>query len=147
MKLIIDLFAYKSSLELVKADGKTYFKDPVRKRNILLQQEELVRQLWLRYLHQNFGIAYASMAVEKSLRIGELDRRYDLVIYDKANPWILFEFKRYSLPLNQEVCQQIAQYNLTLKIPYLVISNGQDTYAFEVNHNKGTVDSLLSLPF
>ncbi len=147
MKLTIDLFAYKSALEMIQVDGKTYFKDPVRKKNIFLQPEELVRQLWLRYLHSDFGLAYASMAVEKSLKIGEQDRRYDLVIYDKAEPRVLFEFKRFTLPLNQEVCQQIAQYNLALKIPYLVISNGQETYAFEVNHLKGTVEPLSSLPF
>ena len=147
MKLEIDLFAFKDDLEMVEVDNKTDFKDSVRKKNILLQPEELVRQLWLRYLHLDYGIAFASMAVEKSLKIGEQDRRYDLVIYDKADPKVLFEFKRFSLPLNQEVCQQIAQYNLALKIPYLVISNGQETFAFEVNHRSGTVLPLTTLPF
>ena len=42
MKLEIDLFAFKDDLEMVEVDNKTYFKDPVRKKNILLQPEELV---------------------------------------------------------------------------------------------------------
>ncbi len=147
MRIEIDLFAYQSTLDLVDADGKTYFQDPVRKKRILLQPEELVRQLWLQYLHQEHQFAFASMAVERSLKIGELDKRYDLVIYEKSNPKYLFEFKSFKLALTQDACQQIAQYNLALKIPYLIISNGQDTYAFEVDHKEGTVSGLQELPF
>jgi len=147
VKINFDLFAYQSSLDLIEKDGKTYFLDPVRMRRILLQPEELVRQLWLQYLHQAHQFAFASMAVEKSLRIGERDKRYDLVIYDKSLPKYLFEFKSFKIALTQDACLQIAQYNLALKIPYLIISNGQDTYAFEVDHHNGIVNGLEALPF
>jgi len=147
MKLQIDLFAYKPALDLLEAEGKTYFKDPVRKKLILLQPEELVRQLWMRYLNGEHGVAFSSMAVEKSLTIGESSRRYDLVIYDKAEPKYLFEFKSFKVPLDESTCLQIAQYNLSLNIPFLIMSNGIDSYAYQVDHEQGRVDPLANLPF
>lgn len=87
------------------------------------------------------------MAVEKQLKVGtELIRRYDLVVHKKAVPMILFEFKRPSVPLSSATSLQIAQYNLTLKIPYLIMSNGHTHLGYKVNHQTKDVKALREWP-
>lgn len=143
----INLQLYGSQLSLTTKDGLKYFFDPVRKKHIRLQPEEMVRQLWMLYLNNEQGYAYSSMAVEKQLIVGpELKRRYDLVLHKKGEPVVLFEFKRFSVPLSSDTCQQIAQYNLTMKIPYLVMSNGHTHYTYKVNYQTKTIKRLTEWP-
>lgn len=128
-------------------DNKKYLFDPVRKKELIVQPEELVRQSWIYYLHHEHCISMASLSVEKQIKVGQFSRRYDLIAYKKGIPKVLFEFKSYNVNITDEACRQIASYNLTLSVPYLVISNGIVHFAYHLDHEMNDIKSLSNLTF
>lgn len=143
----LDLTPFHQYIKISKSKGQRYIYGFIRKKQLVLQPEELVRQAWIAYLTRNHDWAMSNLSVEKSIKIGEGYKRYDLVYYQKGNPAVLFEFKSYKESINENVAQQIAHYNLVLKVPYLVISNGVAHYVFmiDVDQNKYIRQSTLPL--
>ena len=41
---------------------------------------------------------------------------------------MIVECKSENMPLTEKVLEQVLRYNLTLKVPYLVLTNGPHTY-------------------
>lgn len=142
----LDLTRYHTHIKISQSAGKKYLYGVIRKKLLVLQPEELVRQSWIHYLEKEHSFSLASLAVEKGVKVGETMRRYDLVYYQKGTPIILFEFKSYKEKLTEDTCQQIAQYNLTLKVPYIVISNGVQSYVFHVDIENHIVNELTEFP-
>jgi len=144
--LELDLSTYHDKLTITENKGKRYIYDPIRKKQLVLQPEELVRQTWIQYLHHKHQLSFASLAVEKQLTLASVVRRYDLVYYQKGKPYILFEFKSYKLVLTQDNAQQISNYNLELKVPYLVLSNGLQTMVYTVSQATRQIEKLNVFP-
>ena len=44
-----NLLRFSNELKLIERDGKVYIWDPIRKKYLIKQEEELVRQLVLQY--------------------------------------------------------------------------------------------------
>lgn len=130
----------------MEGDQRLIF-DPVRKKYVKVQPEELVRQSWISYLREDWGINPAVLAVEKTLKLNNLSRRYDLVLYRKSKPFVLFEFKSFSVKLSTHTAFQAAQYNLVLQVPYIIISNGMSHYAFHIKHLEKTTEPCENLSF
>jgi len=143
----LDLSPYHSLVKITSKQGKKYIYDPVRKKDFVLQPEELVRQTWIQYLHKDFNVNFAALGVEKKVTIGMVSKRYDMVYYSKGQPHILFEFKSYKIAITPDTAQQVASYNLQLKVPYLVLSNGLSSYTFLVDHETAKITQLQKLPF
>ena len=56
---------------------------------------------------------------------------------------MIVECKETKVGLNRKVLDQVLRYNITLKVPYLVITNGNYCYAFElVENNLKEMDDL-----
>ena len=109
--------------------------DEVRKRWVALTPEEWVRQNFLQYLTKIKLYPAALIAVEKEIALGELKKRFDIVVYDKdSKPWMIIECKEMNVALDQQVLDQVLRYNIPMQVPYLVITNGSYCFAFE---NKG----------
>ena len=109
--------------------------DEVRKRWVALTPEEWVRQNFLQYLTKIKLYPASLIAVEKEIALGELKKRFDIVIYDKdSKPWMIVECKEMNVALDQQVLDQVLRYNIPMQVPYLVITNGSYCFAFE---NKG----------
>ena len=142
----LDLTKYHDQLRFSESEGHPSIWDPVRKAYFKIAPEEIVRQSWLLYLHHDYKQSYASMSVEKQLIVTGLKRRFDLVLYKKSQPFILFEFKAPEQPLNSDVGLQAAQYNQILQVPYIVISNGISSYCFHVDAEKKEVEAVEALP-
>ena len=49
-----------------------------------------------------------------------------------------------AVALNRKVLDQVLSYNLTLQVPYLVITNGSYCYAFEIAD--GQMKAIDNLP-
>jgi hypothetical protein len=114
------------------AEGLNYIFDPFRKRWVLLTPEEWVRQNFLQYIHQTLLYPKSLIAVEKGLQLGELKKRFDILLYNNAQkPFLLVECKASNIKLTSEVLQQALRYNLSIPVPYIVITNGLETYAFK----------------
>jgi hypothetical protein len=119
--------------------------DEVRKRWVILTPEEWVRQNFLQYLIHVKKYPASLIAIEKEIKLGDLKKRFDIVVYDNAStPWMIIECKEMTVDLNKKVLDQILRYNITLQVPYLIITNGSYCMAFECVNNQ--LKELAELP-
>ena len=125
--------------------GKEFIFDEVRKRWVMFTPEEWVRQNFLQYLIVIKNYPAALIAVEKLIKLGDLKKRFDIVLYDNNHhPWMIVECKEMSVALDTKVLDQVLRYNVTLQVPYLVITNGSYCYAFEIAD--GQMKAIDDLP-
>ena len=147
MTIPIDLLAYQKDLTTKMEDNKSYLWDPIRKKYLVNLPEELVRQLLIIYLQKEIGFSKNYIAVEKSIKVNDLPKRFDLLIFDKNHqPFILIECKSPKVKVNQDTFEQIAWYNSTLKVPYLLVTNGITTYCCSVNYKDSSFSFLQKIP-
>jgi hypothetical protein len=118
--------------KLKTADLKTQVWCIVRKKWVMFTKEEWVRQNWLNYLIEVLKYPASLIAVEKEIHLGELRKRVDILIYKNNSPWILIECKEQDVPLSEQTIQQILSYQTALQSGILIISNGNDTSAFQI---------------
>ena len=143
----IDLHEFKSYLKIKSEGEQKYLWDPIRKKYLVPQPEELVRQLLILYLTQKLDYPISRIQVEKSLKVLDQYKRYDLVVYNQnIEPYLLVECKSHKEPINQSVIDQVSRYNMTLQAPYLLVTNGVQTYCCSVNHISKEVRFLDSIP-
>lgn len=129
----------------IKKEGdKEFIFDEVRKRWIMLTPEEWVRQNFLQYLIQIKKYPASLIAVEKEIKLGELKKRFDIVVYDSnTKPWMIIECKEMNVKLDKTVLDQVLRYNITLHVPFLVVTNGSYCMALHVKNDTMTeIDSL-----
>ena len=98
--------------------------DPIRKKWVVLTEEEKVRQCFILRLINEMGIPASHISVERKITLNSLTKRYDIVVYKDAKPWMVVECKAPNIPLNQEVINQAGRYNQTLNADIIVITNG-----------------------
>jgi hypothetical protein len=113
-------------------NGKELIFDFIRKQWLLLNEEEWVRQNFIQYLVQEMKYPVALIAVEKEIQLGDLKKRFDILVYDNDHkPWMLVECKAGEITLNENVLHQVLRYNISMPATFLVITNGHYTYAWE----------------
>lgn len=111
--------------------------DAVRKKWIVLSPEEWVRQNMLQYLLVVKKYPGSLIAVEKEIKLGELKKRCDIVIYNRqSQPWMIIECKEMNVNLSQKTMGQILRYHIALQSSFLIITNGSYTYGFEKKDGK-----------
>lgn len=134
--------AYNAKIK--QEPGREMIFDEVRKQWVTLTPEEWVRQNFLQYLIQVKKYPAALIAVEKEIYLGDVKKRFDIVVYDKNSlPWMLVECKEMSVALNNSVLNQALRYNINLQVPYLVVTNGSYCHAFTLaNQQLKEIDVL-----
>ena len=147
MRIELDLMQWKDELSFSNTpDGRHIFCH-IRKRFLVSTPEELVRQLMIQYLVHEANYAKGIISLEKSITVNGLSRRFDLAVYDsQGNVSILIECKAPSISLSQKTFDQVAAYNLEVKAPFLVITNGLHTYCAQINFEERTYLMLNELP-
>lgn len=111
--------------------GKQEIWDAVRKKWVRLTPEEWVRQNFIQYLKMDLKYPAVLFSIEKEILLGELRKRCDVVVFKDANPWMIVECKETNVPLTEKVLMQILRYNMSVPVPFLVITNGNETYAWQ----------------
>ena len=125
--------------------GRQYIFDGIRKTWLLLTEEEWVRQNFVRYLTETLHYPTELIALEKELLLNDLKKRFDILVYNKDyKPWMLIECKAPEVLLDDAVLQQLLRYNIGLPAPYLVITNGNNTFGW--HKTDGTVHLIRELP-
>lgn len=125
-------FAYMDEKFQIKLiNGKECIFDIQRKKFVFLTPEEWVRQYFLHFIIYDKKYPASMIAVEKQLTIGSLVKRFDILIYKQANPWMLVECKSEQIDINSQTLSQILAYNTGLKVQYLTITNGKCIYCFD----------------
>lgn len=117
-------------------EGSEFIFDSFRRQWVRLTPEEWVRQNMLQYLVQVKHYPSSLIAVEKEIAVGELRKRFDIVIYRSSRPWMVIECKEMNVALNESVLRQALNYNTSLQTKYLIISNGTEVYGFGLTDGK-----------
>jgi hypothetical protein len=118
--------------KLRKESGVEFIFDNIRRQWLVLSEEEWVRQNFIQYLVQTLHYPAAFIAVEKEIMLGELKKRFDVLVYDgEHKPWMMIECKAIAVRLKDSVLQQVLRYNISVPVSFLVITNGHYTYGWQ----------------
>ena len=135
------------SFRLKNSENNTHIFDVIRKKFVVLQPEEWVRQHCVQYLIHEKNYPISLINVEKELLINGLKKRYDIVVFNSDGSLILLvECKAPKVKISQGVFDQIARYNLKLKAPFLMVTNGLNHYFCIMNHDSESFEFLEALP-
>ncbi|MGC4039190.1 MAG: type I restriction enzyme HsdR N-terminal domain-containing protein [Chitinophagaceae bacterium] len=135
------------TFRIKEENGETLIFDSVRKRWIVLTDEEWVRQNFISYLIQVLNYPATLIAVEKEIYLGELKKRFDILVYDKQHqPWMLIECKAPEIKMDSTILDQVLRYGISIPADFLVITNGNATYGWEKSSaNLVAIEHLPSL--
>lgn len=124
----LDLFspAEIATLKLFQKRGKPYLKCEVTGKDRPAKPEEIVRQLYLRKLVQEYGYPADRVAVEKGVYFGSSmhEKRADIVVFEKDapdTPYIIVECKK---PKRKDGLEQLKSYCNAEGSPIGVWTNG-----------------------
>ncbi len=121
--------------------------DTLRRKYVKLTPEEWVRQHFVHMLVERKGYPGALMANEVALKVGEKRLRADTVLYDsRLRPRMIIEYKAPHVAITQAVFDQIATYNLLLRVDYLVVSNGLSHYCCRMDYENRQYRYLQDIP-
>jgi hypothetical protein len=122
-----------------------YIFDFIRKKYVVLTPEEWVRQHILLYLCEEMKYPKGLISVEKEIKINNLKKRYDIVIYDYDHkPWMLVECKEPETLIKDATLQQLLRYHNSLQCPFWLLTNGAQNFCAQVK--EGQVAWLTALP-
>jgi hypothetical protein len=135
------IFRYKEE------KGKKFIFDEVRGKYVVLTPEEWVRQNFLRFMADQLKYPTALTGVERMLKVNGLSQRCDILLYNRRGvPVLIVECKAPSVPVNLKTLNQAARYNTTLKVPYLVLTNGKTHYCIKTEVETGDFEALRGFP-
>ena len=118
--------------KLKKEKDVEFIFDTIRKQWLVLNDEEWVRQNFIQYMVQTLQYPHSFIAVEKEIMLGEMKKRFDILVYDKHHrPWMMIECKAPVVPLTDAALQQVLRYNISVPVSFLVITNGHFTYGWQ----------------
>jgi type I site-specific restriction endonuclease len=135
------------SFRFKNKENKPAIFDTIRKKFVILQPEEWVRQHCLQFLIADKKYPKSHINVEKKLTINQLTKRYDIVVFNTdGSIFLIVECKAPNIAINQEVFDQIARYNLSLNATYLMVTNGLNHYYCEMDLVNERYNFLEALP-
>ena len=106
-------------------ENNLHIFDPIRKKFVVLQPEEWVRQHVLQFLLKTHKYPVSLLAVEKKIQVAQTEKRFDVVVYKpNGTIFMLIECKAPEIPINQDVFDQAARYNLSANADWLMLTNG-----------------------
>lgn len=135
----------KPEFKIKEEAGKELIFDEIRKQWVRLTPEEWVRQNFIQYLIQTKNYPSALIGVEKEIKLGELKKRFDILVYNQQHqPWMMIECKAMDIALNEDVLAQVICYNISIPVQYLIITNGSYTYCYKLTQDQ--FQMLTDLP-
>ena len=135
------------SFRFKNSENKVAIFDEIRKKFILLTPEEWVRQHTVQFLLQDKKFPKSYINVEKLIKINDLSKRYDIVVFQpNGDIFLLIECKAPEVPISQNTFDQIARYNLVLKAKYLMVTNGLNHYFCQMDFENEKYIFLNELP-
>lgn len=147
MNIDLGLMRFKDLLKIKRENDKRLIFDPIRRKWLVLQPEEMIRQLVLHFLVEEKHYNIARINLEKGLKVNDLDKRFDLLVYDQGlQPFLLVECKAPQVAINQDVFRQASWYNLPLKVRYLLVTNGIDAYCCALDYENQRHEFLGEVP-
>jgi len=135
------------SFRFKNSENKRFIFDEIRKKFMVLQPEEWVRQHCVRYLIDVKKYPKSLINVEKELKVNGLKKRYDIVVFNSdGSIHLIVECKASKIAINQQTFDQIARYNLALNAKYLMITNGLNHYYCTMDFKEERYEFLKDIP-
>jgi hypothetical protein len=126
---------------------KTLIFDQIRKKFIVLTPEEWVRQHMVQYLIHAKGYPRTLIQLEGGLKLNALQKRTDILLYnDVGKKIVLVECKSPAIKINQETFDQIARYNTSHLVEWLLVSNGLQHYCCQIDFTNSNFRFSEELP-
>ena len=143
IKLNLPEYEYK----LKRIDDTVYIWDTLRQKYITLTPEEWVRQHFTAYLVAHCGYPHGRMGNEISITQNGISRRCDTLVYDKEGAVVMIiEYKAPHVALTQKVFDQTVRYNMSLQVPYIVVSNGLVHYCCHIDYATRACTFVKEIP-
>ena len=128
-------------------ENKKYIFDKIRKKYVLLTPEEWVRQNFIRYLLEEKGYIQSLVRVEMFFKLNRLSKRADIALFNRSGqPKVLVECKSPKVRIRQVVFEQVARYNLSFKVDFLIVTNGLQHYCCKMDYEKKSYTFLKEIP-
>jgi len=121
--------------------------DSIRRKYVALTPEEWVRQNFIRFLIEVKGFPASLIGVEKGLKVNNMIRRTDIVLYNSLGyALMIVECKAPEVRISQSTFDQAANYNISLKVKYLTITNGLQHFCCYIDPLKNSISFLKDIP-
>lgn len=134
-------FRFKNS------ENKVLIFDVIRKKFVVLQPEEWVRQHVLHHLIRDKNYPVSLINVERLLTLHQRKKRYDIVVYEPGGGiHLLVECKSPGKRITQESFDQIARYNMELRATFLLVTNGLDHFYCQMDYQQEKYIFLQQIP-
>tara|TARA_Y100000385_G_scaffold47375_1_gene43991 strand:+ start:4910 stop:5365 length:456 start_codon:yes stop_codon:yes gene_type:complete len=135
------------NFRLKNSKNKTHIFDVIRKKFVVLQGEEWVRQHCVQFLihHKKYPISLINL--EKVVCVNGLKKRYDIAVFNPdGSLHLIVECKAPKVKISQSTFDQIARYNLSLNASILMVTNGLNHYFCTMDRSLGLYNFLEDLP-
>ena len=113
---------------IIEQEGKYFIKCQIKNRNKIAKPEEIVRQLWIYRLVNEYNYPKERISVKKTINFASQieSQAVDIVVFgeDLKHYYILFEIKR---PYRTAGLKQLKKYCNTEGAPIGIWSNGDET--------------------
>ncbi len=135
------------SFRITGKPGSEMILDPLRRKYVKLTPEEWVRQNFVQYLINEGKYPPGLLGIEVLFRFNKLKRRVDILVHNRSGePILIVECKSPDIELNEKVFEQIATYNMSYKVPNLIVTNGIHHYACKIDQQEKKFEYLLVIP-
>ena len=144
---MIELNIPPNSANIKRVDDKLTIFDALRRKFVALTPEEWVRQHFVNFIITEKGYPASLIANECQVILNNQRKRCDSVVYDnKLTPLAIIEYKAPEVNITQKVFDQIARYNIVLRVKYLIVSNGIQHFCCKVDYDKQKFEYLTEIP-
>ena len=139
------------SFRISGKEGSEMIFDPLRKKWVRLTPEEWVRQNFVRYLIDAGKYPAGLIGIEIMFNFNSLKRRVDILVHNrKGEPIMIVECKSPDVNVadfyENRVFDQAGEYNMRFKLPYVIITNGINHYAFKYDPALNIYEFMMVIP-
>ena len=135
------------SFRFKNSENKLAIFDEIRKKFVILQPEEWVRQHCVHFLIEIKQYPKSLINVEKELLLNNMKKRYDILIFNPdGSIHLVVECKAPNVKIAQDTFDQIARYNMALNASYLMVTNGINHYYCQIDSVNQRYVFLENLP-
>jgi len=144
---IVALNLPKTELQIKQKGERLYVNCLIRKKAILLTPEEWVRQHLIAFFIKELSYPQGLMSVEKKIKYGDLDKRWDLAVFNtNQDCFLLMECKAPNVKITKTVFEQSLLYYKKLQADYLVMSNGLNHVIMKKNKSSNQFEKIDVFP-
>jgi hypothetical protein len=128
-------------------EGSEMILDTVRRKYVRLTPEEWVRQNFIQYLVNEGKYPPGLIGIEVMFLLNKLKRRVDILVHNRSGkPVMIVECKEPEVRIDDKVFEQIVTYNIGLRVPYIVVTNGIVHYACRIRDDQTGYEYMNVIP-